>query len=877
MNSNPGLRFLRPYLCKGFAASRRSAHLNFHTTTTLKNKKRDREIRKSFVRPVAAAALGAPTVEENGNQIDRRVRELKDGGALVFPRMPKEFSVTSCNDFLKQFEYMRPGERHDDRILTLRGRVHSSRLASTSLAFFDIVQDGIPVQVVCDFSKLGLSGAQKSDFRKFCRMVRRGDIISVSGGPYRTHRGELSISATDIPIILTPNLSPIPVRLEHRETRIRNRHVDLLVNPQVADTMRARFHIIQYIREFLLKDDFLEVQTPIVSEGASGAIARPFTTTSTELLGKELSLRVSPEIWLKRLVIGGLDRVFEIGPAFRNEGLDATHNPEFTTCEFYKSFADLEELISMTEAMVYGLAEHIVALRSLRLNSLPQLDPNFFKAPFKRIDFVPALESALGESLPDLATQDAEEQIKTLFLKYSIPLPVSPTLPRLLDKLSSVYIEPQCNQPTFIMHHPACLAPLSKSFLDPTTNQVLSARAELFIQHREIANMYEEENSPFEQRAKFIQQSQWKDEENSGTVDESYVKALTYGLPPTGGWGCGIDRLCMFFTNAVRISDVLPFGSLRNVVSVGQAKIISADKTVDRELQVGVETWAYHHPTMPRVFFITGTSTGFGSHLVQEVIHRGDIAVATARKPEALKFKGTNDKNYLPLKLDVTSSADIASSFKSAVDKFGRIDVVVNNAGYGLAGVFEELTDQQIKTQMDVNFFGLMAVTKKAMETMREQKPSGGVIQNVTSIGGQRGVPTFSIYCASKWAVEGFTESISKEVKPEWGIKFTCIEPGGFRTDWAGRSMEFPEKRHPAYDHLDAKKAMGKRHGTQVGDPIKGSKAMYELAIMDDPPLRIVLGSDAYNAINEKIKLYSENYKKYEDISTSTDVDESEK
>ena len=198
---------------------------------------------------------------------------------------------------------------------------------------------------------------------------------------------------------------------------------------------------------------------------------------------------------------------------------------------------------------------------------------------------------------------------------------------------------------------------------------------------------------------------------------------------------------------------------------------------------------------------------------------------------------------------------------------------MVNNAGYGLSGPFEELADDQIRTQMEVNFFGLIDVTRKAMETMREQKPSGGLIQQVTSIGGQRGSPLFSIYCASKWAVEGFTEAINQEVKPEWGIKFTCIEPGGFRTDWAGRSMTFPEKKHPAYDHLDAKELMTKRNGTQAGDPPKGAKAMYELAIMKDPPLRVVIGSDAYTGIMNKIKTYSENYKKYEKISNSTDVD----
>ena len=184
---------------------------------------------------------------------------------------------------------------------------------------------------------------------------------------------------------------------------------------------------------------------------------------------------------------------------------------------------------------------------------------------------------------------------------------------------------------------------------------------------------------------------------------------------------------------------------------------------------------------MPRVFLITGTSTGFGKYLVQEVLDKGDIAIATARKPETLSFQGTSDKNYLPLKLDVTDNSSISSAFESALKKFGRVDVVVNNAGYGLSGAFEELSEKNIRTQMEVNFFGLMSVTRKAMAVMREQKPSGGLIQQVTSIGGQRGVPSFSIYCASKWAVEGFTEAVQHEVKPEWGIKFTCVEPGGFR------------------------------------------------------------------------------------------------
>jgi lysyl-tRNA synthetase class 2 len=403
----------------------------------------------------------------------------------------------------------------------------------------------------------------------------------VQGTPYVTTSGEISINASELPIILSPSLPQLPQKLQDPETRIRNRHVDMLVNKKVAETIRLRSHIIQYIRDFLVKDNFLEVQTPIIADSAGGAIARPFTTVATEFSDKQLALRIAPEIWLKRLVLGGLDRVFEIGPAFRNEGLDATHNPEFTTCEFYKSFADLVDLISMTEKMLSGLAKLVADLRKESYGNLHELDAEQFAAPFKRIQFIPTLEERLGQELPDLSADDAQEKLFEIFTNHKITPPSSPTLPRLLDKLSSIYLEPECTAPTFIMHHPACLAPLSKSFFDTKTKQLVSARAELFIQNREIANMYEEENSPFEQRRKFVEQAKWKDEENKAHVDESYLEALEWGLPPTGGWGCGIDRLCMLFSGATRISDVLAFGSLKNVVNLGREGV--ADEEMVKE------------------------------------------------------------------------------------------------------------------------------------------------------------------------------------------------------------------------------------------------------------------------------------------------------
>lgn len=358
--------------------------------------------------------------------------------------------------------------------------------------------------------------------------------------------------------------------------------MDLLVNQRVGDTLKLRSHIIQYIRNFFLEDRFLEVQTPLMTDGAGGAAARPFITHSTEFPERALTLRIAPELWLKRLIIGGMDRVFEIGPAFRNEGLDATHNPEFTTCEFYKAFAELEELMAMTESLISGMAQHASKMIDTELFGLDDVDASRFAGPFRRIRFVPALQRALGCSLPDLEAEDATEKILAILDERGIWSPKDASLSQLLDKLASMYLEPECKEPTFITHHPACMAPLAKSFHDPeSSGQLVSARVELFINEREMANMYEEENSPFEQRRKFEEQAKLKDE-NAGEVDEGYLEAMESGLPPTGGWGCGIDRLVMLFSGSKRISDVLSFGSLRNVVGLRISKDILGPQSEEK-------------------------------------------------------------------------------------------------------------------------------------------------------------------------------------------------------------------------------------------------------------------------------------------------------
>lgn len=408
-------------------------------------------------------------------------------------------------------------------------------------------------------------------------------IPAITGKAIRTETGELSIDVTRLPQLLSPSLVPLPFKLEEEDAKAHSRHMDMLVNRETADVLRLRSYIMRYMRDFFHEQGFLEFQTPILAENAGGAVARPFATTSPYVGAEELSLRIAPELWLKRLVVGGVDKVFEMGPAFRNEGIDLSHNPEFTMCEFYNAYASLADLISQTEDLISGLAHHCQDLISTKLTSLPPIDLSRYEKPYRQLEFTPSLQAALGFALPDLSSDTAQADLVSLLQAHNNPLASeasASTLPKLLDKLAGEYLEPHsASAPLFITHHPACMSPLSKSFLCPATNQLVSARTELFVGGRELANMYEEENDPFAQRRKFVEQAgrhrgRGGDEEDGGevAVDESYLQALESGLPPTGGWGCGVERLVMLFSGARRINDTLSFGNLRNVVGLSARK-----------------------------------------------------------------------------------------------------------------------------------------------------------------------------------------------------------------------------------------------------------------------------------------------------------------
>lgn len=393
----------------------------------------------------------------------------------------------------------------------------------------------------------------------------------MKGNPTRTPTGQLTISAIDVPQILAPCLHHVPQKVENLETLARRPHVHQLTNEEPGDILRLRALLYDYIRNSLMESGFLEVETPMFDVEAGGAIARPFETVANEMSNMPIRLRIAPELNLKRLIVGGQDKIFEIGRAFRNEGVDNTHNPEFSICEFYEVGATLPSLMERTEKLVHDLYTTVEALRPSYFPSLAPVEGIDFTSPFAQLPFIPTIEEGSGRKLPDLASENATSELLVMFEELDIPVPPNPTLPRLLDTLAEQYIEPLCKNPTFIINHPEALSPLSKSFVDETTGQRVASRVELFINSREYVNAYEEENSPFEQRRKFAMQQSFHPEGES-TIDESYIETLEWGMPPTGGWGCGLDRLVMLFANKKRIADVLPFGTLRNVVSISRNK-----------------------------------------------------------------------------------------------------------------------------------------------------------------------------------------------------------------------------------------------------------------------------------------------------------------
>lgn len=459
---------------------------------------------------------------------------------------------------------------------TVQGRVTAIRKAGKGLVFLDLGQDFAKVQIVASHRLMGVAAAE---FEAQHAIFRKGDYVSCRGHASTTKVGELSLKLTEPMTMVAPCLrnNELPDKeLVNRSTINTNRVLNYLSSESLRQRAVVRSHVSQAIRSFFLERDFLEFSTPLLASLGTGANAEPFSTVLKVVSDVPLQLRVAPELWLKKLVISGFDKVFEIGPSFRNEGVDATHNPEFHTCEFYQSFTSLPELMDLTEALFAHVHRELSAKKTklaVRDTVLPQLSA-LQEGNFARFEFIPTLEERTGVALPrELDSASLIEYHR----QVNAPLPEVKSPASLLDNLSSrflesISLEPEYhNRPIFLYNQPAVLSALSKSTrrLYGKRRYEISLRFELFINGKEYVNSYEEENSPFAQTDKFqLQQANKTDFDDAESLvpDWNYVKLMEYGLPPTGGWGCGIDRLAMLFTGSERIDEVLPFGNIRDVV-----------------------------------------------------------------------------------------------------------------------------------------------------------------------------------------------------------------------------------------------------------------------------------------------------------------------
>ena len=526
-------------------------------------------------------------------EVRERKQELIHANVNPYPRLkpvspwidtPATIDEMKCSEGdTVDFDGILPGP--------VAGRIMSIRLSGKKLVFFDLQSGLQSMQLMLNYAALEDPKPSQDEFQSHCRLLRRGDHIVVEAKACKTRDGDPSLQALSMPILQSPCVQRFPVSSGQVPSELDSdaasaRHVEMLTSPHAHEMIIYRADLLTSMRSFFSGMQFIEVQTPILTRQAGGATARPFETSATEFSHRKLALRVAPELWLKRLVIGGMPKIFEIGPCFRNEGLDKTHNPEFTTCEFYATYWTLSKLKHTTEDLLRHLVRNMTEIKTTKLLAEDQLvldirssDTNSLNTgenlkPFATIDFIPALNTRLGVELPNLASPTARDEVLEIFREKEIPLPHKPTLPRLLDELSSHFFEPHCHEPTWIENIPECLSALSKSFIHPTApnNQPVAARAELFIRGKEVVNCYEEENNPFEQRRKFVEQQKYARDPDSGQVDdeamkidEEYIRALEWGLPPTGGWGMGIDRLLMLLTGKDKIADVLTFGNLRAV------------------------------------------------------------------------------------------------------------------------------------------------------------------------------------------------------------------------------------------------------------------------------------------------------------------------
>jgi len=434
--------------------------------------------------------------------------------------------------------------------MAVAGRLVSIRVMGRS-TFAHIADGSGRIQIYLRQDTLGHA------YRDFVQDFDIGDFIGVRGGLFRTRTGEITVEVQALQM-LAKSLHPLPEKwhgLRDVETRYRQRYLDLIANQEVREIFITRARIIQAMRTFLNGQGFLEVETPVLQPIYGGAFARPFTTYHNEL-GQELYLRIAFELYLKRLIVAGLDKVYEIGKDFRNEGISTKHNPEFTQMELYQAYADYNDMMLLTEEMVTHIAQEVLGSTSLTYQGARiELTP-----PWRRLPLRQAIFEATGV---DIVQQADHQSLMAAIEERGLALDPQPTWGKLVDELFSQHVEPKLIEPTFVVDYPLDISPLAKSKPD---NPDFVERFEPFIGGLELGNAFSELNDPLEQRERFLAQAQRREagDLEAHPMDEDFIAALEYGMPPTGGLGMGIDRLTMLFTDQRSIREVILFPHLRS-------------------------------------------------------------------------------------------------------------------------------------------------------------------------------------------------------------------------------------------------------------------------------------------------------------------------